>query len=141
MSDKPKRIQRNRRKDWRMPSNAVYVGRPTKWGNPFAVGEPVVEWAARRYGVRFIESHEQAASLFRRALIDEINRGDPASDATADAVAELRGKDLACWCPIVDTHGDYVPCHADVLLSLANDTPLEDVVHENHRRAKGEAVL
>lgn len=77
----PTRIQRKRARGWRMPAGAVYLGRPTKGGNPFAVGEPVPEWAARRYGVGLIETHEQAASL-RRALIDEINRGDPASDAT-----------------------------------------------------------
>lgn len=33
----PKRIQRKRSKGWRMPEGAVYVGRPTKWGNPFCV--------------------------------------------------------------------------------------------------------
>ncbi|MBK7274882.1 MAG: DUF4326 domain-containing protein [Actinomycetales bacterium] len=31
----PQRIQRQRTKGWRMPEGAVYVGRPTKWGNPF----------------------------------------------------------------------------------------------------------
>jgi hypothetical protein len=33
---------------------------------------------------------------------------------------DLRGKNLACWCPIVDKDGNPVPCHADVLLELAN---------------------
>jgi hypothetical protein len=33
------RIQRKRTKGWRMPENAVYVGRPTKWGNPYQVGK------------------------------------------------------------------------------------------------------
>ena len=32
----PDRIQRKRTKDWKMPVNAIYVGRPTRWGNPFA---------------------------------------------------------------------------------------------------------
>lgn len=31
----PRRIQRRRTAGWRMPDGAVYVGRPTKWGNPF----------------------------------------------------------------------------------------------------------
>ena len=31
----PRRIQRKRTKNWKMPKNAVYVGRPGKWGNPF----------------------------------------------------------------------------------------------------------
>ena len=34
-----KRIQRKRVKGWKMPENTVYVGRPTKWGNPFRVEE------------------------------------------------------------------------------------------------------
>jgi hypothetical protein len=34
----PERIQRRRAKGWRMPDGAVYVGRPTKWGNPWIVG-------------------------------------------------------------------------------------------------------
>jgi hypothetical protein len=33
----------------------------------------------------------------------------------------LRGKDLACWCPLVDKDGNPVPCHADVLLKIANE--------------------
>ena len=34
--------------------------------------------------------------------------------------AELRGKNLACFCPLTDAQGNHVPCHADVLLELAN---------------------
>ena len=36
------------------------------------------------------------------------------------AAVALRGHDLACWCPLVDQNGNPVPCHADVLLELAN---------------------
>ena len=36
----PKRIQRQRTKGWRMPEGAVYVGRPSRWGNPFRLGTP-----------------------------------------------------------------------------------------------------
>ena len=36
------------------------------------------------------------------------------------SVSDLRGHDLACWCPLVDADGNRVPCHADVLLELAN---------------------
>lgn len=35
----PRRIQRKRTKGWKMPENTVYVGRPTKWGNPWRVGD------------------------------------------------------------------------------------------------------
>lgn len=34
--------------------------------------------------------------------------------------AELAGKNLACWCPLTDAQGNHVPCHADVLLEIAN---------------------
>jgi len=34
-----KRIQRKRTKRWKMPKNTIYVGRPSKWGNPFFVKE------------------------------------------------------------------------------------------------------
>ena len=84
----PKRIQRSRRAGWHMPEGAVYVGRPTKWGNPYRV-----EGRGRA----------EAVELFRRNFFYS------GLDAT-----ELRGKDLVCWCPLDE------PCHADVLLELAN---------------------
>jgi hypothetical protein len=37
-----------------------------------------------------------------------------------EARCELRGKNLACYCKLMDNAGNYVPCHADVLLDLAN---------------------
>lgn len=40
----PKRIQRKRSKGWRMPAGAVYVGRGTKWGNPFTIEEENGQW-------------------------------------------------------------------------------------------------
>lgn len=82
----PKRIQRKRTKGWRMPAGTVYVGRPTRYGNPFIGPEAVTLY--REYA--------EAGGLRGRCL------------------KELRGKDLACWCPLNQ------PCHADVLLELAN---------------------
>jgi len=93
----PKRIQRKRIKGWRMPENAVYVGRPTKFGNPF-------------YAPPY--SRAEAVRLYRRALLS----GNPVG---GKIIQELRGKDLACWCPLVDKNGNPVPCHADVLLEIA----------------------
>ncbi len=96
----PERIQRKRTKGWRMPENAVYVGRPTKWGNPFAVGD---------FG---IPDRAAAVERFREWLDGRVVGPTP---PTARQIAELRGKYLACWCPL-----DGAPCHADVLLELAN---------------------
>jgi hypothetical protein len=98
VSTTPKRIQRKRTKGWKMPEGAIYVGRPTKWGNPVKIGD----WfdgkrVDRAAAVAWYRAHVTAESAMGR-----------------DAVAELRGKDLSCFCPRDQ------PCHADVLLKLAN---------------------
>lgn len=78
------------KRDPNVPKDAVYVGRPTKWGNPFTI--PTVG------------SRERAIELFKGALNRQL---------TDDAKRELRGKHLVCWCA-------PLPCHADVLLEIAN---------------------
>lgn len=85
-----------------MPAGAVYVGRPTKWGNPFLIAQP--------------SDRAAAVDCYRRWLAGEAGLGPPAAEGRtlAAAVHELRGKDLVCWCPLDQ------PCHADVLLELAN---------------------
>jgi hypothetical protein len=70
-----------------MPPNTVYVGRPTKWGNPFK-------------GKDRDEIIRQYRLWITRGALDPY---------------ELRGKNLACWCPLDK------PCHADILLELANE--------------------
>lgn len=90
---KPKRIQRKRTKGWRMPSNTVYVGRPSKWGNPLTKIKPQLYDRAR------------AVILFKAYLTEE---------AKEKIRKELRGKNLCCWCPLDQ------PCHADILLEIAN---------------------
>ena len=94
----PQRIQRKRTKGWRMP-NAVYVGRPGRWGNPFI--------ADLLNGGNM--SPEETVDHFRRALID-----GRLQVSVASVRRDLAGKDLACWCAL------DAPCHADVLLDLAN---------------------
>lgn len=101
----PKRLQRSRRKGWRMPADAVYVGRPTRWGNPFAVGKPATDpKSGRRVTVR---DRAHAVALYR-AWLPKYLEENPA------LVEPLRGHDLVCWCPLDG------PCHADVLLAAAN---------------------
>lgn len=87
---KPVRIQLKRTKGWRMPANTVKVDRTTKWGNPYVVGP-------------WMNQHEVIAEFRRMA------KGSRYHD-----LSELRGKNLACWCK------PGAPCHADVLLELAN---------------------
>lgn len=90
----PQRIQRQRTKGWRMPAGAVYVGRPTKWGNRFGIDNTPGSRAGAVY-------------LFRLWVAEH-------PEYAAAACAELAGKTLACWCP------PGLPCHADVLLEIAN---------------------
>lgn len=96
---KPIRIQQRRVKGWRKPANTVCVGRPSKWGNPIKVG-------------RDVSTKAEAVAAYRRYIMAAM---DPADGSTMLAdLGELRGKNLACWCKIGE------PCHADVLLELAN---------------------
>ena len=99
MSSKPGRIQLKRTKGWRMPPNTVKVDRTTRWGNPYRVGTPGVP------------DSTTAVALFKEAL----SHGTlPSTYDPCLLAQELRGKNLACWCRIGE------PCHADVLLSVAN---------------------
>src|SRR5262249_23603885 len=108
----PKRVQLRRSTGWRMPANAVKVDRSTRWGNPFTVA------AMRQLGLR--HSKDQLRTLcvgtFWAWLVGHY-RATAYEDRRAyilQHIAQLRGKDLACWCPLDQ------PCHADVLLQLAN---------------------
>lgn len=116
----PQRIQRKRTKGYRMPEGAVYVGRPSKWANPYGIGYVVSETGLipRQFTV---ESREQAVGLFARWLHGDVSvarsgynlhRSPPALD---EIRAELAGKNLACWCSL-----DQPWCHATELLRVAN---------------------
>ena len=100
----PQRVQRKRTKGWRMPEGAVYVGRGSKYGNPWIVGKATI-LTGKRAGEKITQ--EDAVSLFRTTAIRQL-------ESKPALLEPLRGKDLACWCPIDQT------CHADVLLELAN---------------------
>ena len=120
----PKRIQRKRTKGWRMPKGSIYVGRPSKWGNPFAAGreQVVVLFPASRYmpplsGSVWPRDPADAVALYRLGIEGFQGRAafhSPSIPSIKTIRAELAGKDLACWCTL------DAPCHADVLLELAN---------------------
>jgi hypothetical protein len=63
---------------------AVYVGRPTKWGNPFVIG---------RDGTR-----EQVIAKYAAWVEDQAH----------EVRTELRGKDLVCWCAPAACHADIL---------------------------------
>jgi len=89
----PQRFQRSRRKGAHLPPGVVVVTRPTKWGNPHPLSMGRTE-AVRRY-------REDLLGGRLRITVDDVER-------------ELGGRDLACYCPLDE------PCHADVLLDIAN---------------------
>ena len=108
------RIQRRRTKGWRMPEGAVYVGRPSRWGNEWKAGDrfAFASWLPDGdpdYGFRgVVLDGETVVAAYRD------NLGVLSADELADWLEPLRGHDLVCWCPLDQ------PCHADVLLELAS---------------------
>lgn len=70
----------------------VYIGRPSKWGNPFTLG---------RDGTR-----EEVIMKYHRWILDQ--------PGLLKDVHELIGKRLGCFCA-------PLPCHGDVLLGLAEE--------------------
>lgn len=119
MSGVPIRIQLRRTRGWRLSdlsAHAVVVSRPSRWGNPFRVGTDVTITIADGQLEPWARIDPVAAvALYCRWLDHDL------VDAPTVDVAALAGHDLACWCPLVDPRtGDRYPCHADVLLDLAN---------------------
>lgn len=137
------RIQRKRTKGWRMPPGAVYVGRPSAYGNPFVVAPDDADFIATAAATLGLTDWQEAAVLLHRAWvrgqrwIEPLDRWHKRIEFTEGTIggmvwiedsdisgalnlpkipdlAPLRGRDLACWCPLDQ------PCHADVLLELAN---------------------
>ncbi len=99
----PVRIQRERTKGWRMPPNTVYVGKPTIYGNPFWLslhGLFKAWWDGRGWIDGTLWFPEKMDMLMGAMFQTEPH--------------PLRGKNLACWCPI------DLECHADLLLDISN---------------------
>lgn len=100
-TDRPKRIRLERSKGWRKPAGAVVVARPTKWGNPWHIGLDMTR-------ARAVELH---ARWIKGEMGDELAEQ---RDRLLGSLGELRGRELACWCPLDG------PCHADTLIEIAN---------------------
>ena len=97
------RIQIKRIKGWRKPTNAVYVGHPSDWGNPYD-----------------LKGHDRdtALKLYSRWLDEKLEKDPTFLDP-------LRGNDLMCYCPLDED------CHADILLKKIEATNVGVVVTEN----------
>jgi hypothetical protein len=111
IAGKPHRVQLSRGKGWRMPENTVKVDRTNKtFGNIFTIGSNPSQFSTALPSS--CDTVEQAVSCFRYYA-------DTWMKLTSGRwIHPLRGKNLACWCK------PGAPCHADVLLELANREPL-----------------
>ncbi|MFD5910293.1 DUF4326 domain-containing protein [Streptomyces massasporeus] len=119
----PTRIQRRRTKGWRTPTGAVYVGRPTRFGNPARIVRAdhglVVQWGETGGSVGVWPNEAEA-----RRYATEVYRSWISLPEQAEQFglfrALLHGRDLTCWCPLpADGQPDH--CHAAVLLQLVNE--------------------
>lgn len=111
MTADTKRIQLRRSKGWRLPVGAAVVSRPTKWGNPYRVG-------VHGTAAECVDAYRSLVTAPGSLIQTGVNRPSYAEQERAlrhvrEHIADLRGKDLACWCP------PGTPCHGDVLLELA----------------------
>ena len=77
------------KRDSGVPAGAIYVGRPSKFGNPYEIG---------RDG-----SREEVIQKYEAWLLTADN------GLSIDDLLQLKGKDLVCWCA-------PMACHAEVLL-------------------------
>ena len=89
-----KRFQRKRTRGWKKPDNSVYVGRPTKFGNPYKLSKNL--------------TREEAVGNFEIYLRNN-------TELLIAVKEELCGKDLLCWC-----RKDEL-CHADIIIKICNE--------------------
>jgi hypothetical protein len=75
-----------------IPKGSVYIGRPSKWGNPFVIGKD--------------GDRDEVISKYREWLLSQ-------PDKVAMVKHELAGKDVVCFCAPKS-------CHGDVLIEIAN---------------------
>jgi hypothetical protein len=101
-----------------MPEGAVKVDRTTRWGNPYVVhthelcGDDL-EHCTLHEDLHPVDTHEDAVRCFRSDRLFPVSP-QPSYPDDDEIRFHLAGRDLACWCPL------DAPCHADVLLDLAN---------------------
>lgn len=128
----PRRIQLRRTKGWRLPKDAVNVARPTKWGNPYRASDypKITHPIAAEEPVRVSEADRRRYAVTDFEAMVKHYIGGNSYPSFEEIRSELAGKNLACWCPLDG------PCHADVLLELANGptAPIADLARRLEAR-------
>jgi hypothetical protein len=107
---RPVRFQLRRVKGWRKPAGAIVVARPTRWGNPIVI--PRDQRGDREYVAAVVAAFR--ANVLADATVRPFGRAWADYPTVDEIKAQLRGHDLVCFCRL------DMPCHADVLLELAN---------------------
>jgi hypothetical protein len=118
----PKRIQMTRQRPWRADNpGAVIVARPSWYGNDYRVVKGPDGWhvlwlngMTAHVHPSPTEARRHAVQLYEKDLSTLLGGEEPLAEQARWRLAFLGGHDLACWCPLDQ------PCHADVLLELAN---------------------
>ena len=111
---KPRRTQRSRQRTPGIPVGSVYVGRPSQWGNPAAIGS--------FHSGELIRTNYDAVTAFYWHLYD-IAKNDPVGFRLL--LLPLIGRDLCCWC------SPDAPCHADILIALTEHLrPILEIVDD-----------
>lgn len=162
----PVRIKRSRKKGFKLKEISekinglpvVYVGRGSKWGNPFRV----VKYSNGGYGIKSdgsdicnkivienckgiyydeFQATKDALMCYELWLLPYKHQGSTAefyqSMAMVESIVlELKGKNLACWCEIAKkdkllSAWNYTRCHADILLTYANDIDMSKIINDN----------
>ena len=108
-------MQLSRAKGWRLPPNTVIVARPSVWGNEFKVWQDLDgKWHCSHTSCHWdVGSKAEGLAMAVKLHVEHMRKRIDTYGAATELLP-LRGKNLACWCKLDQ------PCHADVLLELAN---------------------
>lgn len=111
----PHRVQRRRTRGWRLPPNTVVVDRTSRWGNPFTVADAIeADYERPRQAVVAAFAGWLTGDTPGHQDVYEVNGRGFDRRWMREHLPELAGRNLCCPCP------PDQPCHADVLLRLAN---------------------
>ena len=100
-----------------MPPNTIYVGRPSKWGNPFIFPHKIPSCPECGGGFTDFEyaTKEDSVEIYRVWIFSKGWVLDWQEKPTIEEIKrKLKDKNLCCWCSLDQR------CHADVLLQIAN---------------------